>query len=310
MSSSHSPEHPPYLSIMLLSACALAYEVLLMRLFSIIQWHHFAYMIIGLALLGYGTSGTLVTFFQDKLIHRYKFFFLACIALFSLSSLICFILAQNIPFNAEEILWDWNHSLYLGFIFLLLTIPFFFAATSVCLTFVRYQSLVPSIYAMDLLGAGIGSLTVIVLLTLLFPQWALVGISIICMFILIVAGIELRFVPKIKIYAPAIIIIGIYLIVGSMLELSISPYKGLSQLLRITGTEIIEEKSSPLGILSVVASQDIPLRHVPGMSLNSKQEPPAQIAIFTDGDNISVMTKYPDSLTQLAYLDQVTSAFP
>ena len=46
------PPRPPLLSVALLSAAALAYEILLMRLFSIIQWHHFAYMIIiSLALL-------------------------------------------------------------------------------------------------------------------------------------------------------------------------------------------------------------------------------------------------------------------
>jgi len=48
----------PLFSIALISAAALAYEILLMRLFSIIQWHHFAYMMISLALLGYGASGT------------------------------------------------------------------------------------------------------------------------------------------------------------------------------------------------------------------------------------------------------------
>ena len=31
-----------------------------MRLFSIIQWHHFAYMMISVALLGYGAAGTFV----------------------------------------------------------------------------------------------------------------------------------------------------------------------------------------------------------------------------------------------------------
>ena len=39
-----------------LSAATLAYEILLMRLLSISQWHHLAYMIISLALLGYGAS--------------------------------------------------------------------------------------------------------------------------------------------------------------------------------------------------------------------------------------------------------------
>ncbi len=39
-------QRPPYAAIFLLSAGVLSYEVLLMRLFSIIQWHHFAYMMI------------------------------------------------------------------------------------------------------------------------------------------------------------------------------------------------------------------------------------------------------------------------
>ena len=40
---------PPYFALLIISAAALAYEVLLIRLFSIIQWHHFAYMVISLA---------------------------------------------------------------------------------------------------------------------------------------------------------------------------------------------------------------------------------------------------------------------
>jgi len=40
------------------SASVLAYEILLMRLLSISFWTHFAYMVISLALLGFGTSGS------------------------------------------------------------------------------------------------------------------------------------------------------------------------------------------------------------------------------------------------------------
>jgi hypothetical protein len=52
---------PPLFAIGILSACVLAYEVLLTRLFSIALWHHFAYMIISAAMLGYGASGTALT---------------------------------------------------------------------------------------------------------------------------------------------------------------------------------------------------------------------------------------------------------
>src|SRR5438445_13254098 len=48
---------PPLWAVALLSAAALAYEILLMRLFSIIQWHHFAYMMISVAFLGADAAG-------------------------------------------------------------------------------------------------------------------------------------------------------------------------------------------------------------------------------------------------------------
>jgi hypothetical protein len=53
-----------FLAVALLSAGALAYEVLLTRLFSIVQWHHYAYMVISIALLGYGASGLRAPFLR------------------------------------------------------------------------------------------------------------------------------------------------------------------------------------------------------------------------------------------------------
>jgi hypothetical protein len=52
------PETPPLAAVGMLSAAVLAYEILLMRLFAIVHWHHFAFMMISIALLGYGASGT------------------------------------------------------------------------------------------------------------------------------------------------------------------------------------------------------------------------------------------------------------
>ena len=122
-------QRPPYISVALLSALSLAYEILLMRLFSIIQWHHFAYMVIALALLGYGVSGTFIAIGQQQLLPRFRGIYITCLLLFGLSSVLCFVAAQSIPFNGEEILWDGRQTLYLSGIFLLLTMPFFFAAS-------------------------------------------------------------------------------------------------------------------------------------------------------------------------------------
>ena len=50
-----------------LAGGALAFEVLLTRLLAIIHWHHFAGMVISLALLGYGASGSVLTPLLDRL---------------------------------------------------------------------------------------------------------------------------------------------------------------------------------------------------------------------------------------------------
>ena len=47
-------------ALLLISASVLSYQVILVRAFSIGQWHHFAYMVISIALLGFGASGTLL----------------------------------------------------------------------------------------------------------------------------------------------------------------------------------------------------------------------------------------------------------
>src|SRR5512145_1331763 len=50
------------LSLFLLSVATLAYEINLTRLFSVAQFYHFAFMIVSLALLGFGAAGSLLAF--------------------------------------------------------------------------------------------------------------------------------------------------------------------------------------------------------------------------------------------------------
>lgn len=304
------PQRPPYFSVMLLSASALAYEILLMRLFSIIQWHHFAYLFIGLALLGYGISGALVTIYQQRLLPHFTQLYLACVTLFAVAAVLCFAVAQQIPFIAEAILWNPQQLIYLAAIFLILAIPFFFAATALCLAFMQFGNVVSRIYAMDLAGAGVGSLGVLLLLFWLFPQTALTVLAVAGLAAAVLAAIELQVIRRKRIVIGVLLAMAAVVVVGVSLKLQLSPYKGLAQLLQIEGTRVIAERSSPLGLLSVVESRTIPLRYAPGLSLNASQEPLPQLGVFTDGDNMTVLTQQPTDLKQLAYLDQMTSALP
>ena len=57
-----------------------------------------------------------------------------------------------------------------------------------------------------------------------------------------------------------------------LLPIRVSQYKEMSQALRSPAARVIEERSSPLALLSVVESATVPLRFAPGLSLNDAVE--------------------------------------
>ncbi|MBA2484237.1 MAG: SAM-dependent methyltransferase, partial [Nitrosomonas sp.] len=235
-----------------------------MRLFSIIQWHHFAYMIISLALLGFGASGTFVSIWQRYLFKHFAVTFLINVGLFAVSSVGCFLVAQSIPFNPDEIFWDNQQFLSLLGIYLLLAFPFFFAANAIVMALAYFHDRVGRIYAFDLFGAGLGSLSVVVLLFVTLPLQALSVIGCIGLVATAVAAWELKVTKRNWVFAAlAVVSVGLILL-DARSELQMSLYKELSQMLRINGNEIVSEHSSPLGLLSVMESRTLPLRHAPG----------------------------------------------
>lgn len=297
-------------AVAMISASALAYEVLLMRLFSIIQWHHFAYMMISLALLGYGVSGVFLALNRDRLMRLFPAALMANMVLFSLSAPACFLLTQQIPFNPAEILWTPVQLLNLCGIYLILALPFFFAANVVGLSLYHYKNQVSSIYAADLSGAGIGSAGVILLLSIVFPEKIIT--------VLMLSGLLATLMVSSysfnaqKHWTIAFVITGLAVIFipPGWMTLKVSPYKSLNQLLQVPGTKVIDRYSSPLGLIDVVKSEITPLRHAPGLSLNATTEPPEQLAVFTDADNMTAITRYNGNPETLGYLDQTTSALP
>ncbi|MEA2093504.1 MAG: SAM-dependent methyltransferase, partial [Pseudomonadota bacterium] len=279
----------PYVSVALISAAALGYEILLMRLFSIIQWHHFAYMIISLALLGYGASGTFIALTRNILLGRFNPSYWLNLVLFGLSTVACYLAAQQVPFNPEEVLWDWRQPWHLLAIYLLLSLPFFFAANAIVLALTRYRQKVSLIYASDLLGAGLGSLGIVLLLFIVYPGVALKFIGAVGLVAALIAARELR-MPQWPWQGVALA--GVVLLLAlpaRWLEPQVSPYKGLSQTLRITGTQVIDRRASPLGVLTLVESTAIPLRHAPGLSLHAAAPIPDQLALFTDADALTAI---------------------
>ncbi len=299
-------------AIFLMSAGVIGYEILLMRLLSVIQWYHFAYMIISLALLGFGASGTFIAVAQRWLLPRFHLSFIIGALVFGLTTAGNFILAQRIPLNTLEILWDRSQPLYLLLLYVLLSVPFFCGATCIGLTFTRFKDQINRIYRFDLLGAGTGALAIILLLFSFPPATCLKLLVTLGFFVAALMSLDYA-LPRSRWLAVAFLSSGMILPLvwpDAWLSLRLSDYKGLSLALRVPGTEVLSQHSSPLGLLTVVRSTTIPFRHAPGLSLNYFLEPPPQLGIFTDGDSLSPITRYDGEREPLAYLDYLSSALP
>ncbi len=281
-----------------------------MRMLSIVHWHHFAYMIISLALLGYGASGTFIAIFSSWLKQRFQIAFAVSALLFSVAMLVCFVLGQRVPFNALELVWGGWQFAYLSILYLLFFVPFFFAACCIGLAFTCRREYIGRIYFFDLVGAGLGAALVIAILFLLAPQDALFMLLGLAVAASLLAGWRPgreKCLPAAQIIWLLFIALGIP---ENWLSLRASEYKGLNQAMQVIDAKVLNEISSPLGLLTVVESPTVPLRHAPGLSFTTPHVPPGQLAVFTDGDSISAITRFDGDLGKLAYLGDMTSALP
>jgi SAM-dependent methyltransferase len=303
-------QRAPLLAVALISAAALAYEIVLMRLFSIMLWHHFAYMIISLALLGWGASGAVLALAQHAVQRRFAPLFCASAAAFGAGAIGCFLLAQRVPFNPLELLWDPRQPAYLLAVFLLLLLPFLCAGACVCMALSHFRGKLARIYSFDILGAGAGSLGVVALLFVLSPAEALKLIGALGFVAAAVAWLECGGHVRWPALLSMLFALLPLLLPTAWIAPAMSPYKELSQTLRIPEARVIEERSSPLGLVSVLESPRVPLRHAPGLSLNASTEPPPQLAVFVDGEGLNALTRFDGRRESLAHLDQISSALP
>ena len=288
------------LPVALVSGAALAYEILLIRLFSIVEWHHLAFLVISLALLGYGASGTFLALAREPLLRRFDVAAATAAALFGVTSFGAFLIAQRIELNSLEIFWSTRQFGRLFLLYLLFAVPFFCAATAIGLALTKFGAESPRLYRADLIGGGTSAAAATVLLFFVHPVTALQLVAVLGFLAAAFFGAR-RFA--------VIALLGAIAVIAARplaLPLRMSQFKELSHALRVPGARVVDERSSPHGLLTAVVSPEVPFRHAPGLSLAWAGEIPEQLGVFTDGGGMTPVvrgsTEYLDYLaTAVAY---------
>jgi hypothetical protein len=157
------------LAVAVISASVLGLQVALMRTLSISRWHHFAYLVVSLALLGFGASGTWLGLFSSRVLPR---FFPWCRGLtlgLAISVTLCFRLAEILPLNMQYILFSGKQLFFLLCYQSLIFVPFLFAGVLIGLALIRFSSSVHLVYGANLIGSGAGPIIALGLMMWLPP---------------------------------------------------------------------------------------------------------------------------------------------
>lgn len=98
------PKRFTLLGVLLTSLAVLTLEIVFTRVFSVLMWYHFAFMVISLALLGSGAAGVWLylaerRFSPDKTAVRLTLL----AALFAVVTVLAFLIYLKIPFRFNTI---------------------------------------------------------------------------------------------------------------------------------------------------------------------------------------------------------------
>jgi len=294
-----------HLALGLVSVAVVAQQLVLMQLLAITQWHHFAYLIISVALLGFGASGTLIALFRARLLAHYHR--LLPVLLFSGAMAMAAVLPANQRlfggFDSYLLFFDPSQMGRLLAQGLLFTVPFLLAALVIGLIFVRHVEQIGSLYFANLLGSGLGGLVGVAALSLFYPERlpALVA--------LFAAAAGLLLLPPRKglplLAASACAAVLLYFLLYPP-PLLLSQYKDLRGALELPQARIHASSPSPYGLVQAVSAPA--LRHSPGLSLGFQGSIPARDLLFNNGNGFGPVPLWPPAPD--APFAQSTAALP
>lgn len=287
-------------SITLLSVALIAFQLSLIQILSIVQWYHFAYMVISVALMGFGSAGTFIALFRKFLLKRADTLLPVFIILSGILMAVSVLLSQSelIRFDSYRLFVERVHIWKLASTYFVLFLPFFFGATAIGMIFIKYVEKIGKLYSANMIGSGLGSFAAIGLMWFISPQNIPPFISVLAL----LAGVII--VPK-TLRSGFTFIVSVFFAILSYLyiypaSLHLSEYKALSKTLSNPDTKIIKKENSPYGLIDIVSSPYT--RYAPGLSIKYPGIISSEIAAFNNGEWVgTLVSNTPDSIYYFPY---------
>jgi len=313
--SAASQEQPPFrlnalnsVSIFLISAAVIVFQIGLMRSLSIAKYHHFSYLVISIALLGFGASGTFLSFTAPSIRKNFPFWSGILIFLFFVSVPGSFMLAERIPLDIQYLLYSGRQVFLLVLYVFLLFVPFFFSGTIIGLSLIHFRENVSIVYGLNLFGSGAGGIVSLIAFSYIqpfdFPQ--IVAAAVFFALILWLASFREYLRGRLLGLTIFLVVSGSglsFFFFSHGIDVTIDQYKTIAHLDRLalqSGAKKLLTRNGARGRIDVYESGQLHQTLFAGLQADIL--PPQQLALLIDGELAGTIFKI-RNIDEAAILD-------
>ena len=305
-------------TLFLISISLIAYELDVMRCFSVGSWSNFGSMVISIALLGFGLAGTILTFLEDRVERSADTWLSWSAVLLGPAMAIAYAAAQAIPFNPVMITTDRLQFLWIGAYYLLYSLPFFVGAIYLGVSFIAFRSRIHRLYFWNMFGSGLGGFALLFGLYALPPERLVGALAALASLAALFALVNYRDGDG----RLGLSLSGSAAVIGSLCvslltlmlfgNIRVSEFKPISYARGFPDSKSVYHSFGPTGVFDVYSSSFFHI--APGLSDNASSEiasmpENAFLGLYVDGDGpVGVMRKLGPA--EAAYFDYLPTAAP
>jgi len=306
---------PALTCVALTSAAVITYEIVLMQRLLIERWHHFGYLVISVALLGFGASGTLLALLEKRLRARplrYLRFFSAALVV---SLLVLPQANARLPLSVSILPTELGRQLvYWVAYFALAGVPFLLGGSFLGAALATAGPHVGRAYAANLFGSGLGAVAAILVATRTAPTHSFLpafGAAWAATALLTLADWHLGARSARNSRSRIITICALIVTAAAAcwpVPLSYDPYKAgarLEQLLRQNAARCVARLADPHGYVELYEGSifhELPL-------IAAKVRPPEMYCLAVNGDPVASMLRI-ESAAQAEVMEHSLMALP
>ncbi len=294
---SNRPGLSALLPLFFVSLAAVAFEILLTRYFAIANWSEYGYWVISITMVGFSSSGVILSLFKDWCEPRARQILFITPGLLIAAAALGFHWVTVNPFNPLELqnqlLWQ-GQLLNIGKYYLALLPYFFLTGLYIGLYFLMYQRNIPRIYAADLTGAGLGALAILALMVWVHPFYLLPAVMV------LLAAVQLGSIltlPRGRKLLPSLLVAAVFL-GGEGLTIwfnqaDFNEYKIIYPALHVEDNRVVADLKSPRGYYLILDNftERLDTDFSNNFGLLGVSEPPATYGLYKDGNRISSLVK-------------------